>query len=55
MVFQEIIFHSKMPTSAELMEILNVNEIRGYSHNTKLKLIDLLIKRRLISEKYGTK
>ena len=43
-----------MTTSAELMEILKENEIRGYSHYTKSKLIDLLIKRGLIPEKYGT-
>ena len=43
-----------MPTSAKLMEILNENKIRGYSHYTKSKLIDLLIKKGLIPEKYGT-
>ena len=32
------------------MEILKANEIRGYSHYTKSKLIDLLFKRGLISE-----
>ena len=42
-----------MPTYAELMEILTANEIRGYSHYTKSKLIDLLIKRGLIPEKYA--
>ena len=36
------------------MEILKDNEIRGYSHYTKSKLIDLLIKRELVPEKYGT-
>ena len=36
------------------MEILKANEIRGYSHYTKSILIDLLIKRRLIPEKYDT-
>ena len=37
------------------MEILKANEIRGYSHYTKLKLIDidLLVKRGLIPEKHG--
>ena len=35
------------------MEILKENEIRGYSHDTKSKLIDLLVKRWLISEKHG--
>ena len=43
-----------MLTSAELMEILKNNEIRGYSHYTKSKRIDLLPKRGLIPEKYGT-
>ena len=41
-----------MPTYAELMEILKANEIRGYSQYTKSKLIDLLVKRGLIPEKY---
>ena len=36
------------------MDILKANEIRGYSHYTKSKLIDLLIKRGLIPEKYDT-
>ena len=36
------------------MEILISNEKRGYSHYTKSKLIDLLVKRGLIPEKYGT-
>ena len=43
-----------MPTYTELMEILKANEIRGNSHCTKSKLIDLLIKRGLIHEKYDT-
>ena len=43
-----------MPTYTELMKILKVNEIRGYSHYTKSKLIDLLVKRGLIPEKYDT-
>ena len=47
-------YNNKMPTYAELMEILKANEIRGYSHYTKSKLIDLLFKRGLIPEKYGT-
>ena len=42
-----------MLTYAELMEILKANEIRRYSHYTKQKLIDLLVKRGLIPEKYG--
>ena len=41
-----------MPTYAELIEILKANKIRGYSHYTKSTLIDLLIKRGLILEKY---
>ena len=36
------------------MEILKENEIRGYSYYTKSKLIDFLIKRESIPEKYGT-
>ena len=36
------------------MKILKANEIRGYSHYTKSKLIDLLFKRGLIPENYGT-
>ena len=43
-----------MPNYAELMEILKANEIRGYSHYNKSKLIDLLFKRGLIPENYGT-
>ena len=35
------------------MEILKANEIRGYSHYTKSKLIDLLVKRGFIPEKHG--
>ena len=34
-----------MTTSAELMEIIKENETRGYSHYTKSKLLDLLIKK----------
>ena len=45
---KKLFYHNKMPTYAELMEILNANETRGYSHYTKSKLIDLLIKRGLI-------
>ena len=47
-------YNNKMPTYAELMEILKANKIRGYSHYTKSKLIDLLYKRGMIPEKYGT-
>ena len=43
-----------MLTSAKLLEILKDNEIRRYSHYTKSKVIDLLIKRGLIPIKYGT-
>ena len=50
---QKLVYNNKMPTSAELMEILKENEIGGYSHYTKSKLIDLLFKRGLIPEKYG--
>ena len=42
-----------MPTYTKLMEILKSNEIRGYSHYTKSKLINLLFKRGLIPEKHG--
>ena len=35
------------------MEILKVNDIRGYFHYIKSKLIDLLVKRGLIPEKHG--
>ena len=42
-----------MPTYTELMKILKSNEIRGYCHYTKSKLIDLLVKRGLIPEKHG--
>ena len=51
---KKLFYNNNLPTSAELMEILKDNEIRGYSHYTKSKLIDLLIKKGLISEKYGT-
>ena len=50
---KKLFYIKKMPTYAELMEILIVNEIRGYSHYTKSKLIDLLVKRDLIPEKHG--
>ena len=43
-----------MPTCAELMEILKDNQTGGYSHYNKSKLIDLLIKRWLIPEQFGT-
>ena len=41
-----------MPTYAQLMVILKANEIRGYSHYTKSKLVDLLGERGLMPEKY---
>ena len=43
-----------MQTYTDRMEIRKANEIRGYSHYTKSKLIDLLIKRGLIPETYDT-
>ena len=43
-----------MPTCAKQMEILKDIQIRGYSHYTTSKLIDLLIKSGLIPEQYGT-
>ena len=41
---------TKMLTFAQLKEILKDNKIKGYSHYTKSKLIDLLDKRGLIPE-----
>ena len=52
--FKIIIYNNKMPTYTELMEILKANEIIGYSHYTISKLIDLLIKRGLVPEKYDS-
>ena len=49
----KLFYNNKMPTYAELMEILKANEIRGYSHYTKSKLIHVLNKSGLIPEKYG--
>ena len=43
-----------MLTFAQLKEILKENQIKGYFHYTKSKLIDLLNKSGLISEKYET-
>ena len=37
-----------------MLKILKENEIRGYSHNTKSKFIDLIIKKGLKPQKYGT-
>ena len=39
-----------MLTYAKLMDILKANEIRGYSHYTKWKLIDFIVKRGLTPE-----
>ena len=50
---KKLFCNNKMPTCAELMKILKYDQIRGYSHYTKSKLIDL-IKRGLIPEQYGT-
>ena len=50
----KLLYNNKMPTYAELMGNLKANVISGYSHYTKSKLIDLLMKRRLIPEKYDT-
>ena len=47
---KKLFYNNKMPTCAELMEILKANEMRGYFHYTKSKLIDLLVKRGLIPE-----
>ena len=50
---KKLFYNNKMPTYAELMEILKANEIRGYSQYTNSKLIDLLVKRGLIPKKLG--
>ena len=47
---KKLLYNNKMPTYAELMEILKANERRGYFHYTKSKLIDLLVKRGFIPE-----
>ena len=47
---RKLFYNNKMRTSGELMEILKDNEIRGYSHYTKSKLIYLLFKWGLIPE-----
>ena len=39
---KKLFYNNKIPTYAELMEILKANEIRGYSHYTKSKLIDFV-------------
>ena len=44
----KLFYNFKIPTYVEIMEILNENV--GYSHNRKSKLIDSVIKRRLITE-----
>ena len=41
-----------MPTYAQLVVILKANEIRGYSHYTKSKPVDLLGDRGLMPEKH---
>ena len=38
-IFLKLFHNNKMPTSAEPMEILKANEIRGYSHHTKSNLL----------------
>ena len=50
---KKLFYNNKMPTYAELMEILKANETRGYFHYSKSKFIDLLVKRGLIPEKHG--
>ena len=47
---KKLFYNNKIPTYAELMEIVKADEIRGYSHYTKSKLIDLLVNRELIPE-----
>ena len=51
---KKLFYNNKIQTYTELMEIVKANEIRGHSQYTKSKPIDLLIKRGLIPEKYGT-
>ena len=41
-----------MPTYAQLVANLKANEIRGYSHYSKSKLVNLLGERELMPEKY---
>ena len=43
-IFFIFLYINKMPTSAELEEILKENQIKGYYHYTKSKVIDLLVK-----------
>ena len=50
---KKLFYNNKIPTYAELIEILKANKIRESSHNTKSKLLDLLVKRGLIPEKHG--
>ena len=50
---KKLFYKNKMPSYAELMKILKANEKRGYSHYTKSKFIDLLVKSGLIPEKHG--
>ena len=45
---------NKLLTFAQLKEILKENQIKGYFHYTKSKLIDLLDKRGLWPDKYET-
>ena len=42
-----------MPTYAQLVAILKANEIRGYSHYTKSKLVNMLGERGLMPKKYN--
>ena len=39
-----------MPTYAELLEVLNANDIRRFSHYIKSKLVDLILKKGWICE-----
>ena len=47
---RKLFYNNKMPTYAQLMEILKANKIRGYSHYTKTNLVDLLGERGLMPE-----
>ena len=51
---KKLSYINKMLTFTQLTEILKQIQIKGYSHDTKSKLIDLLDKRGLIPEQYET-
>ena len=51
---EKLSYINKMLTFAQLKEILKKNQIKGYCHYTKSKLIYLLDKRGLMPKKYET-